>query len=164
MPDWTMWLIGAGILVIAELFTGTFYLLMIAIGLGLGALAALLGADGPTQTLVAAVVGVAATMVLRRSRYGRPPERQAANDPNVNLDIGQQLRVPQWHERRAGDVSRRAVGCRTAAGSVGPARGLPHRGSAGQPPDRRRCIESTEQSLLIYKGCSWNSPSVPSRW
>ena len=31
MADWTYWLIGAGILIVAELFIGTFYLLMIAL-------------------------------------------------------------------------------------------------------------------------------------
>ena len=36
MDDWVNWMIGAGILVVAELFTGTFYLLMIAIGLACG--------------------------------------------------------------------------------------------------------------------------------
>ena len=50
MTDWMSWLVVAGILVIAELFTGTFYLLMIAIGLSAGALAALAGASGPMQT------------------------------------------------------------------------------------------------------------------
>ena len=109
MSDWTMWLIGAGILVIAELFTGTFYLLMIAIGLSFGALAAVLGADGPAQTLVAAAVGVAATMILRRSRFGRQLPGRAANDPNVNIDIGQRVRVPQWHERRARVMYRGAL-------------------------------------------------------
>ena len=39
MADWTYWLIGAGVLIVAELFIGTFYLLMIALGLVFGALA-----------------------------------------------------------------------------------------------------------------------------
>ena len=46
MADWTYWLIGAGLLIVAELFIGTFYLLMIALGLVAGALAAWVGASG----------------------------------------------------------------------------------------------------------------------
>ena len=109
MSDWTIWLIGAGILVIAELFTGTFYLLMIALGLSAGALAALAGLNGPLQTLVAAAVGVAATLVLRRSRFGKAGRGEAANDPNVNLDIGQRVSVPQWQDRRARVMYRGAL-------------------------------------------------------
>lgn len=88
MTDWMSWLVIAGILIIAELFTGTFYLLMIAIGLGAGALAALSGASGPLQTLVAAAVGLLATAILHRSRFGRPARSEATRDRNVNLDIG----------------------------------------------------------------------------
>ena len=109
MSDWTIWLIGAGILVIAELFTGTFYLLMIALGLCAGALAALAGLSGPLQTLVAAAVGVAATLVLRRSRFGKAARGEAANDPNMNLDIGQRVSVPQWQGRRARVMYRGAL-------------------------------------------------------
>ena len=36
MADWINWLVAAGVLVVLELFTGTFYLLMMAIGLGFG--------------------------------------------------------------------------------------------------------------------------------
>jgi len=39
-----IWWIGAGVLVVAELLTGTFYLLMIALGFLAGALVHLAGA------------------------------------------------------------------------------------------------------------------------
>ena len=109
MSDWTYWLIGAGVLIVAELFIGTFYLLMIAIGLLSGAIAAWLGAGGPLQTLAAAVVGIGATMVLRRTRYARPGRGKAANDPSINLDIGQRVTVPQWQDRRARVMYRGAL-------------------------------------------------------
>jgi membrane protein implicated in regulation of membrane protease activity len=95
------WLAAAGVLVILELLTGTFYLLMIAIGLALGAGAALLGWSAPWQTLVAAVVGIVATGVLHQSPLGRPAKRNAARDPNVNLDIGQSLQVDAWQADKA---------------------------------------------------------------
>ncbi|UVW27270.1 NfeD family protein [Massilia sp. H6] len=101
MTDWMGWLVGAGILVIAELFTGTFYLLMIAIGLAAGALAAWSGANGSVQTFVAAALGLAATAILHRSRFGRPARTEASRDRNVNLDIGQRVAVAEWQQGRA---------------------------------------------------------------
>jgi membrane protein implicated in regulation of membrane protease activity len=100
MADWSYWLAAAGVTVIFELFTGTFYLLMIALGLGAGALAALVGLGLAAQTLTAAVVGVAATVLLRRSRFGKlvAERRDAGRDPNVNLDIGQTVNVPEWRD------------------------------------------------------------------
>ncbi len=109
MTDWMSWLVGAGILVVAELFTGTFYLLMIAIGLGAGALAALAGASGSTQTFVAAVVGLVATAILHRSRFGRPARSEASRDRNVNLDIGQRVMVSTWQDGRARAMYRGAL-------------------------------------------------------
>jgi membrane protein implicated in regulation of membrane protease activity len=66
MADWMGWLVAAGVLVILELFTGTFYLLMIAIGLAAGAIVALAGPGVPAQAIVAAIVGVLATGLLHR--------------------------------------------------------------------------------------------------
>ncbi|MFZ4877751.1 NfeD family protein [Janthinobacterium sp. Mn2066] len=96
MADWIGWFVAAGVVLILELFTGTFYLLMIAIGISAGGLVALAGANGVWQALAAAVVGVVATLLLRRSRFGKAARRDAAQDPNVNLDIGQSVVVAHW--------------------------------------------------------------------
>jgi len=110
MSDWSYWLAAAGVTVILELFSGTFYLLMIAIGLVAGAVAAFLGLGEVVALLVAAVVGVAATFVLRRSRYGKQQQRvQAERDPNVNLDIGQTVNVPAWQDGAARVMYRGAL-------------------------------------------------------
>jgi len=110
MADWMGWLATAGVLVILELFTGTFYLLMIAIGLAVGGLAALGGAGLPAQAIVAGVVGVLATGLLHRSRFGRRQGRHdAARDRNVNLDIGQRVTVPAWDKGRARVMYRGAL-------------------------------------------------------
>lgn len=109
MNDWVLWLIMAGVLVVLEMFTGTFYLLMIAVGLGFGALAALFGMSVPAQTVVAAVVGVIATGVLHRSRFGRPSRQNTARDPNMNIDIGQHLTVAEWQSGRARVMYRGAL-------------------------------------------------------
>ena len=94
MTSWMLWLAFAGVLTILELFFGTFYLLMIALGMLVGALVAFAGASEPFQVLAAALVGAAATAFLRRRR---PRRGDAANDPNISLDIGQTLHVSHWH-------------------------------------------------------------------
>jgi membrane protein implicated in regulation of membrane protease activity len=98
MADWMLWAIGAGVLVIAELFSGTFYLLMIAIGMGAGALTSLLGIDMPGQMLVAAIVAAIGTLLLRRSRFGKIERRPASANPDVNMDVGQSIHVPAWQD------------------------------------------------------------------
>lgn len=93
------WFVLAGLAVGVELFTGTFYLLMIAIGLAAGGVAALLGGSLEWQLLAAAVIGVAAVGLLRRSRFGKLINKsKAGRDPNVVLDVGRSLRVEQWSE------------------------------------------------------------------
>jgi membrane protein implicated in regulation of membrane protease activity len=109
MADWMGWLVLAGLLVILELFTGTFYLLMIAIGLALGGIVALAGAGWPAQAIVAGIVGVLATGLLHRSRFGRRSNVDANRDRNVNLDIGQRVSVPSWNNGRARVMYRGAL-------------------------------------------------------
>jgi membrane protein implicated in regulation of membrane protease activity len=96
MADWVTWAILAGVLVVLELVTGTFYLLMISIGMIAGALAAGLGIAMPVQILAASVVALIATYLLRHSRLGKIQKTDAARDPNVNLDIGQTVKVDNW--------------------------------------------------------------------
>jgi membrane protein implicated in regulation of membrane protease activity len=97
--DWnasTGWWLAAGALVVAELASGTFYLLMIALGAAAGAVAAHLGAGISIQIVTAAIAGGAATAAwhIQRTR-GR---RAVAADGNrdVNLDIGQTVHVAAW--------------------------------------------------------------------
>jgi membrane protein implicated in regulation of membrane protease activity len=97
MTDWMIWFAVACVLLVAEMATGTFYLLMIAIAAAVGGVAALTGTNGTLQCVLAALVGIAATTALRRSRFGRAPKIDAMRDPDVNLDIGQTLNVGEWH-------------------------------------------------------------------
>lgn len=102
MEAWTWWLVLAGLVVICELMTGTFYLLMISTGMFVAAIISLLGFGTQIQILVAAVVSSGATISLHRSRFGWQGRSEVASDPNVNIDIGQQLRVDEWQEQRGG--------------------------------------------------------------
>jgi membrane protein implicated in regulation of membrane protease activity len=92
----TLWWLVAGGLVIAELFTGTFYLLMLALGAGAAALTAHAGWSLTAQVVTAAVVGSAATAAwhLRRARHPRAAE--APRNPDVLLDIGAEVTVGEW--------------------------------------------------------------------
>src|SRR5450432_2748207 len=93
----SLWWIAAGVAVAAELATGTFYLLMIALGLAAGAVAAHLGLIDSGQFVVAAIVGGGATAIWdwrRRSRRG--PAVPTARDRDVNLDIGERVHVSDW--------------------------------------------------------------------
>lgn len=96
MADSTVWWLLAGAAVAVELMTGTFYLLMLAIGLAAAALAALAGAAMAVQLVTAALVGggaVAGWHLLRGRRLAAPP---AAGNPDVNLDVGETLMVDTW--------------------------------------------------------------------
>lgn len=106
MTDWSIWFVLAGVLIAAELFSGTFYLLMIALGLAAGGLLALGGALLEWQLLASAAVGVAAVLLLRRSRFGRLRRGRANDDPNQLLDIGQTLEVTAWQQHGNTHVAR----------------------------------------------------------
>jgi membrane protein implicated in regulation of membrane protease activity len=93
----TWWWIAAGVTVAAELATGTFYLLMIALGMIGGALAGHLGGGAAAQLITAAVVGSGAVAGWHFKRQGRPGAPPPAVNPDVNIDIGQRVQVPQWN-------------------------------------------------------------------
>ncbi len=99
-PHGLFWWVGAGVLIVAELMTGTFYLLMIALGFLAGVLALALGAPLDVQLGIAALVALVAVTLLRRFRPNRR-RADAAHNRDVNLDIGESLTVPNWHDRHA---------------------------------------------------------------
>ncbi len=113
MNEVMLWFVIAFGLLIAELMTGTFYLLMVAIGCAIGGIAALLGATVPLQLVSGAAIGIAATTILRRTRWGlRKLHPDAAENRDVILDIGEVVQVSAWHE---GTAHVRYRGCQWAA-------------------------------------------------
>ncbi|MGN6666191.1 MAG: NfeD family protein [Trinickia sp.] len=101
-PNDFFWWIGAGVLIVAELLTGTFYLLMIALGFIAGALVKLGGASLAAQCVCAALVALAAVVLLRRSRFGRRRQRRdASSNPDVVLDVGEPVEVTAWSHGQA---------------------------------------------------------------
>ncbi len=109
MNVWMTWLAVAGVVVIVELFTGTFYLLMISLGLLAGALTAVLGMGLALQMISAAIIGALATLLLHKSKYGWRAGIDASRDPNVNMDIGQSITVQHWKEEGNGKFTARTM-------------------------------------------------------
>jgi membrane protein implicated in regulation of membrane protease activity len=92
----TVWWVLAGLLVAAELLTGTFYLLMVALGLAGAAVAAHLGFAFTPQLLTAALVGGGATALWHWHRAKQPRSAPAHLNRDVNLDIGERVKVTAW--------------------------------------------------------------------
>lgn len=97
MADSTLWWLAAGGLVALELVTGTFYLLMVAVGLAAGALAAHLGLASPVQWVSAALVGGGSILIWRFVKKSGPAVAPASANPNVNLDIGETVHVTAFN-------------------------------------------------------------------
>jgi membrane protein implicated in regulation of membrane protease activity len=93
----TWWWIATGVLVALELLSGTFYLLMLAIGGVAGALAAHLGASVATQMSVAAVVGGVAVVACYLARRRRPGDPSPRSERSVNLDVGETVQIDGWN-------------------------------------------------------------------
>ncbi|HWP18636.1 MAG TPA: NfeD family protein [Burkholderiaceae bacterium] len=91
------WWVAAGVAVALELTTGTFYLLMLALGLAAGALAAHAGLGFAAQLVVAAAVGGGAVAAWHVRRTKNPSAAPAQANRDVNLDIGQRVQIPAWN-------------------------------------------------------------------
>jgi membrane protein implicated in regulation of membrane protease activity len=97
MAESTLWWLLAGGAVAVELITGTFYLLMVAIGLAAAALAAHAGMGLTAQLGVAAVVGSVAVIAWHFIRDQQPRPLAAGANRDVNLDIGETVQVQAWN-------------------------------------------------------------------
>ena len=97
MSDASIWWLLAGSAVAVELVTGTFYLLMLALGLIAGALAAQLGLALMGQMLIAAAIGGGAVAAWHWRRSKSPAPLPANANPDVHLDIGEAVHVIRWN-------------------------------------------------------------------
>ncbi|MDR1310402.1 MAG: NfeD family protein [Burkholderiaceae bacterium] len=103
--DWSGWFVVAGLLVAIEIFSGTLYLLMLALGVAAGGLAALAGASFTLQLAVSGVVSLVATLLLRKSRLVSGHGKQPAD---TSLDVGNTLTVDEWKPTPWGTCGARA--------------------------------------------------------
>lgn len=109
MSDSTLWWLLAGATVALELFTGTFYLLMLAVGMAAGALAAHVGVGLAGQLTVAAVTGsalVVACYFVKQRRASDPSVRALRS---VNLDVGEILQIDEWNPDGTASVKYRGA-------------------------------------------------------
>jgi membrane protein implicated in regulation of membrane protease activity len=122
----TWWWVATGVLVAVELATGTFYLLMLAIGTAAAALAAHMGLAAVPQMVAAALVGGGAVAAwhARRERGPAPPPASANRD--INLDIGERVQVAQWNTDATTRVQYRGAAWSARFGGTGTAQPGPH--------------------------------------
>lgn len=119
MSESTIWWLLAGVAVGVELVTGTFYLLMIAVGLMAGAIAAHLGLPLVGQIVVAAVVGGGAVAAWHWHRSKSPTPLPANANRDVNLDIGEPVQVAQWNADGTATVKFRGANWTAVAANPG---------------------------------------------
>jgi membrane protein implicated in regulation of membrane protease activity len=139
--DWslaTWWWIGAGVLVAVELATGTFYLLMLSLGMAAAAIAAHLGIALTWQIVTAALVGGGATAAWHLHRAREPRSAPVQSNRDANLDIGETVRVDAWNADRTARVSYRGAGW-TAV----------FRGEATPAPGEFRIVEINGNRLVV---------------
>ena len=110
MSDATVWWMATGLLVVAELLTGTFYLLMLALGVACAALAAHAQFTMNVQLVVAAVVGLGAALAWHMVRMRRAAHEPGADaNRNVNLDVGETVHIEAWGPERTAQVQYRGA-------------------------------------------------------
>ena len=138
MADSTLWWVISGLLIAVELGTGTFYLLMLAIGSVAGALVAHAGLGTNTQMTVAAVVGGAAVFACYLVRRRRPGDPSPRADRSVNLDVGEIVQIDQWNPD--GTSAIRYRGAQWA---------VVYRGTAPPRTGRHRVVELEGSRLVV---------------
>jgi membrane protein implicated in regulation of membrane protease activity len=92
------WWALALILGVAELVTGTFYLLVLALGCAAGGAAAWIGWGLTPQLVATAVITVAGWSLLHVRQPHRRRRPGVQNDRDVLLDVGERLRIDRWED------------------------------------------------------------------
>lgn len=109
MAHSSIWWLLAGTAVAIELATGTFYLLMIGIGMAAAAVAAHLGLPLTGQILTAAFFGGGAVAFWHWQNSKRPQSTQLNANPDVHIDIGEAVQVDQWNADGTASVKYRGA-------------------------------------------------------
>lgn len=109
MSDSTVWWLLTAAAVALELLNGSFYLLMLGIGLAAAALAAHLGAGMALQLTAAALVGGGAVLFWSQRMRQRPDPADGSANADLNLDIGQLVQVEHWNADGSASVRHRGA-------------------------------------------------------
>ena len=136
----TVWWLLAGAAVALELLSGSFFLLVVAIAMAAGAIAAHFDATLTQQLLSAALVGGGGTALWYKWRRLHPRKLAAQLNPDVNLDIGQSVEVAHWEPNGQALVKYRGAQWQVALQSP-----------AESPVPGRYKIVEVQGSLLIVQ-------------
>jgi membrane protein implicated in regulation of membrane protease activity len=99
METWLIWVVVGFALVIAELVTGTFYLLVIGLGFFAAAVCAALGANLIVQAVCGSAVALVGGWLVHRWHVGQ--RARDAGKSNL-LDRGQAVVLEGWTNESAG--------------------------------------------------------------
>ena len=109
MSIW-IWFALAGLCLILEALSGTFYLLLVALALFAAGIAAYFELSLWPQLGSFAIISVLGLLVLNQRRVERRRfNRTATSDVNVNLDIGMVVDVHEWQSHGRTEVIHRGV-------------------------------------------------------
>lgn len=96
MTAWLLWLLISGSLIIAEVFTLTFYLLLAGIGALVASGMAASGFSGPVQILTMTAVTLIGCVFVHKLRpQNQHPDHRT--NPNLNMDIGTTVHIASVH-------------------------------------------------------------------
>lgn len=92
MTAWLFWLLISASLIVAEIFTLSFYLLLAGIGALVASGLAATGFNDITQVVVAALVTLVGWFLLQKYKpQNQHPDHRT--NPDLNMDIGQTVRL-----------------------------------------------------------------------
>jgi membrane protein implicated in regulation of membrane protease activity len=149
MEPWLAWIVLGFILVIIELVSGTFYLLVLGVGAFAASIAAWLGANLLAQAVIGAAVAIGgAWLVHAWHAKNRGSDAQASNF----LDRGQAVVLESWVDENRGAARVKYRGTTWDARIVGAA--------APNAPGSTLYIEGQEGSTLLV-GTSPPAASAP---
>ncbi len=140
MAQTSIWWVLAGAVIALELLTGTFYLLMLSLGLVGAAIAAHLGTSMAVQLLVAAGVGGGFVLGWRCYKQRTPSAPPASANRDVNLDVGETVQVDNWRPDGTGSIKYRGTHWDVAL----PAGATPTAGA-------HRIVEVIGSRLIVHK-------------
>lgn len=90
MDAYLLWMVAGIVLIIVEMLTGTFYLLVLGIAALVASGAAWLGHSFWVQAVVTSAVAIAGVMLVNRYRSRSAPASKQS------LDIGQSVTLESW--------------------------------------------------------------------
>jgi membrane protein implicated in regulation of membrane protease activity len=106
MEAYWVWWITAVVLVIAEMFSGTFYLLAVAAGMAVAGGAAYLGVAWSGQAAIAASLCTVSVAGVYRWRQ---LQAKSSGQNNFAYDIGENVQAVHWADARHARVSYRGA-------------------------------------------------------